>query len=223
MLNSGLGVVFLLGISVFMVIRADRLDDMIGILSMTIPNIDRFLPILATAVLGLIISIDAITAPSISLEGRNLWVLRSLPVNAWDVLLSKLGLHLMINCIPQIIAVITLGIVLCAPFTTILLMLAYSLLLTVLTAQIGLIADLKKPNFVWTNETVPIKQSISVLIVMLSGWVISLVLGGGCFAVRNIISPELYTLILSAVLAGISVSLHMWLKNKGCLVFDSLS
>ena len=47
---------------------------------------------------------DVISAPSISLEGKTLWLLKSLPVEARAILMSKVELHLVIALPPTLIA-----------------------------------------------------------------------------------------------------------------------
>lgn len=44
--------------------------------------------------IALMTSMNDITAPAISLEGKNIWLSQSLPVKPWQVLRSKLELHM---------------------------------------------------------------------------------------------------------------------------------
>lgn len=43
-------------------------------------------------------------APSISLEGKNLWLLQSLPVKPWQALRAKLSVQLLLTSIPALFA-----------------------------------------------------------------------------------------------------------------------
>ena len=41
-------------------------------------------------------AMNDMAAPSVSLEGKNIWVVQSLPVPAWYVLRAKLTMHLLL-------------------------------------------------------------------------------------------------------------------------------
>ena len=77
----------------------------------------------------LMASTNYITAPSISLEGRTLWILRSLPVSAWDVLVSKLMLHLLVTEIGAVFFGAVVSVVLGFPIPELLLVCAVALAL----------------------------------------------------------------------------------------------
>ena len=47
-------------------------------------------------------SMNDITAPAISLEGKNIWLSQSLPVKPWQVLRSKLELHMWLTGVPAV-------------------------------------------------------------------------------------------------------------------------
>lgn len=55
--------------------------------------------------LCLISSMNDITAPSVSLEGKNIWIVQSLPVTAWQVLRAKLNLHIVLTIPPLAILI----------------------------------------------------------------------------------------------------------------------
>ena len=48
----------------------------------------------------MIASINDISAPSVSLEGKTLWLVQALPVSPWQVLKAKLKLHLILTLPP---------------------------------------------------------------------------------------------------------------------------
>ena len=53
-----------------------------------------------TAALCMLASMNDMAAPSVSLEGKSLWLLQSLPVTPWQVLRAKLRLQLLLTAIP---------------------------------------------------------------------------------------------------------------------------
>ena len=50
-----------------------------------------------------------VTAPSVSLEGRSLWIVQSLPVEPWQVLRAKLRLHLLCVGAPALVSAVLLA------------------------------------------------------------------------------------------------------------------
>ena len=83
--------------------------------------------------------------------------------------------------------------------------------------------DLKMPNLNWTNETTPIKRSISILLIMLCGFfgaVITAVAGfllvpAGLNAVLYLFLLAVFNLLLSALWLA-------WLCKKGCRILGTL-
>ena len=118
-----------------------------------------------------------ITAPSVSLEGKSIWLLQSLPVSPWRVLKAKIKLHLILTLIPMyILTVCVLSV--CAPsFEYVILIPLTVTAFAVVMALSGLCLNLKSPNLGWKNETVPIKQSLSVTVALFGGWAVVIAFG----------------------------------------------
>ena len=49
---------------------------------------------------------NLMAAPSVSLEGRTIWLVQSLPVRPWQVLRAKLQLQLVLTAVPALIAAV---------------------------------------------------------------------------------------------------------------------
>ena len=96
-----------------------------------------------------------------------------------------------------------------------------SCLFVILMAELGLIANLKMPNFTWKNETVPIKQSAGVMIALFGGWVLVILLCVLYFLVRSIFTPLLYLGIVTALVFAVNFLMYRWLCTKGSELFDS--
>lgn len=67
--------------------------------------------LLVTIMLCGLTSMDIMTAPSISLEGKSLWIAQSLPVTPWQVLRAKLDMQLILNGIPVMLCMICTAVV----------------------------------------------------------------------------------------------------------------
>ena len=108
------------------------------------------------------------TMSSISLEGKSLWVLKSLPVTAKTIYLAKIAVNLTIIS-PAILDSLFLGIFLKLGFLQTLFMILISISCAIFISCFGLLINLLLPNFTWTSETIVIKQSAATMIAIFAG------------------------------------------------------
>lgn len=107
------------------------------------------------------------TMASISLEGKNFWIIKSMPIAPKTIFLSKIAVNLTIIS-PAIIDVIIIGIV----FKMNAMLIMVNLLLTaacaIFISLYGLLINLLLPNFSWTSETMVLKNSAATLVTVFS-------------------------------------------------------
>ena len=211
MMNCSLGSIMMLIGTVVLVVK---LDDFRPILAQ-IPSLDAALPLLTAGAIALIGSMNVVTAPSISLEGKTLWLTQSLPVSGWQVLKSKLTLHMLITAVPAFVCMLVLAVVLKVDPVSTLLLLVFSVIYVLLCAALGLMINLKLPNLNWTNETVAVKQSASVIVAMLANWGIAFLLIIGYIFLGAKLSQGLFLLLCTLLSAAASALALLWLKKRG--------
>lgn len=222
MLNCTLGSLFLIAIAVIGFIKADAIHELLLLAPEELPGIVPFIPLGVIACIGLIVAINTISTPSISLEGKSIWILQSLPVKGFQVLSAKLNLHLLMNAVPSLITALCLSIVLKLDFTLTVYDMLYLWMFIWLTGAIGLIIGLKRPNFTWTNEAMPIKQNINVMFSWVIAWVLLIVTCGGYYLVRNMIEVDSYLLIWIVGMAIVMRFILKWMSTKGEKAFADL-
>lgn len=188
MINSGLGVVVIIIGAIAIAIKGSDLASLKDALVMFSKFYGELIYILVVAALIMVISMNNVSLPSLPLEGKTLWILKSLPVETKDILEAKVNLHVKINSIPPVIFSVVFGIVLGASVDIIILMSLASYMYVWVTAYAGVLLSLRNPNFDWPNETVPVKQDLKVLIIMLSGWGIGGAIAGGYFLVYKVMN-----------------------------------
>lgn len=224
MMNCGLSLAVLLFAAVMLFVKSADINAALNEIKTVFPQADRLLSPLVAAATVLVCSVSVISSPSISLEGNNLWILRTSPVPPEKVLYSKLKLHLVLTEIPACLFVISAIFVLKISLINSILLIATVFMVVIILGYLGLIFNLKHPKLEWTNETVPVKQSISVLFCMLSGFATAVVYTGLMMVsvfVLNI-SATLYMSLFAVVFALICVWLDRRLKTKGAQLFESL-
>lgn len=217
MLNCGLGLIFMVIGAVVILVKQGTIKEILT----QMEGYQDFVYLLVAAGICMITSMNDMTAPSISLEGKNLWLIKSLPVTSKQILNAKLKMHLILTLIPTVLLVgcVEWVITPTVPFAVLILMV--SCLFVILMAELGLIANLKMPNFTWKNETVPIKQSAGVMIALFGGWVLVILLCVLYFLVRSIFTPLLYLGIVTALVFVVNFLMYRWLCTKGSELFDS--
>ncbi len=217
MMNCGLGIVFMLAFGVYVLIKPDT----VAVFGLLIGD-KSLLAMIACGIICMMVTMNDITAPSVSLEGKNIWLVQVFPVSAWQVLKAKLSLHLILTAIPA--AVLTACILAALKLSIVywLLMVAVVLLFVLFMAIVGLVLNLKMPNLNWTNENAPIKQSAPVTLTLFGGWAAVLFLGGLYYLLRNVLTPMVYLALAAALLAVVIALLLRWLKNSGSKIFDNL-
>ena len=104
------------------------------------------LPMLVCGMVCTIAAMNFITAPSVSLEGKSLWIAQSLPIDPWQALRAKLGLHLLITELPLMLCAVCVAAVAGLDVLHAALVVGVPMVYVVLSAAFGLFMGLKRPN-----------------------------------------------------------------------------
>ena len=221
MLNSSVGSIFMIIAAVFLIIEGKSITEIFS----AIPEVKEFAPLIVSAVICGTASMNVITAPSVSLEGNNIWLLRSLPVPAWNILMSKVLLHMVISGVPTFIFAIVCVFVLPMDAAALTLVPMIAIISNLMFALLGLAINLKHPSFDWTNEAVPVKQGMSVLLTMLSGMgimfffvIVYVIL---FFAAKIAVMASMYLLCAMLVCFAATALLYAWICKRGTKIFES--
>lgn len=162
-MNTMIGsIMLIISIIIYIFIGKDKLDIMLGISGLS-EIIEKYTPI----VLGSFTLLSCTTHPSISLEGRNAWIMKTIPVNPIKIFMSKIMVNLTISVPFFVIASILLKIYLKLNIKTFILMLIIPLLYSLFVSMFGVIVNMFFVNFDWKNEITVIKQSLPAFISIL--------------------------------------------------------
>lgn len=222
LMNCGLGCLLILAIAVGVVIKRNDIPELIMVLDAINPNAINYIPIGIIAIICLIQSIGSISTPSISLEGKSLWILKSLPIDTYEILNAKKLLHFLFNVIPALISASVICIVFKLEYSVSIYVCVAILLYTELSACIGVILSLINPNFNWTSETQPVKQAMNILYAMIINTILVICIVGICFLTRNIISISIYLECLIIVLMLGIFLLRNVIRTWGVKTFEKL-
>ncbi len=162
---------------------------------------------------------DDITAPSISLEGKTMWFLKSAPVDVSDIFLAKVAASLIVTAPLLLLSSIIVGAQLrVSPLAAVFLILA-PLAAQVFISLFGLALNLKLPRFDWISEIAVIKQSASVMISVFGGMgavavpvLVYVFFAGG-------VPAEIYMALSTLYFSLLALAAFIYLKKKGRALF----
>lgn len=211
MLNSGLGIL-LLPISGILLLWKG--GTVVPLLNEVFASQSGCAEVLLCTGVCAIASMNDMATPSVSLEGKSLWLAQSLPVKPWQVLRAKLKVQLALTAIPALVPLVCMAFVL--PLTPALpLIFVTALSYIAFSACLGLTLGVMRANLTWTNELAPVKQSLAVAIAMFGGWAYALLLAGLYLLLGWRIGAAVYLALVSAATIAAALALLKWLKTKG--------
>lgn len=175
--NAGVGVIMTLIFSVGMaVLGPNSMGESLGIPGFT-AVLHRILPFL----LPTLLSMTCTSCTSLSLEGKNLWILQSCPIPLKTVFDSKILTNLTLTLTASLFSSLILTIRLQPELVTALLMFAIPVTGSFFSAVFGMYINIKFPRYDWESEIIVIKQSLSTMCGMLGGTVIMMIAMGITF------------------------------------------
>lgn len=213
-LNCGFGALILIALGVFVLMGKDLFASLGDV------------PYGSIGVcMGICLAICGVctVVPSVSLEGKTLWIIRSLPVDTWAVLRAKLTVQFVLAFVPTVFALICAAIA--SVFTSVGGIFAAIEVFSFLWLYdlFGLFLGLKLPDLSWTNEITAIKRSACVGLCLLGGGVYSVIgFASVLFLGMAGIATELCMGVLAFITLVAAVFLRRYLKKKGCGLFEEL-
>ena len=165
----------------------------------------------------------SITNSVISLEGKSINILKSLPIKVKTILMSKIYACLIITTPVLLIGDIILLVRFKIKLLESLLLLILSILIPLVSHFIGIIVNLKYPKLDWENTTEVVKQSASSFISVMIGVLLLII---SVIVITNFIgkmSALLLLVITTVIYIIIDVILYLYMINKGTREFKTLS
>lgn len=146
-------------------------NNMLGNLS-NVVNVKELLSTNIFLVISIICALSSTTHASISLEGKSLWIMKSIPVKTDTIFLSKILVNLTILVPTVIIASTFFSIYFNLSVLDKILLYLLPLAYSIFAAMMGLILNLMFPKFDYDNEIRVIKQSLPVFLSIMIGFAV---------------------------------------------------
>ena len=227
MLNGAMGSLMMILAAVALIVFSKDIANLMSMLQlgekMGEIAILKYVPLAVGALLCFLASSNILTAPSISLEAKTLWLTKSLPVDTNKIFEAKKQLHIIMTAVPTAVLLIVTALVLKMSIVDAIYCAVLAIVFIYFCASAGLAIGLKLPNMNWTNETVAVKQGGAVFLAMFGGWVVILALGALYgFVLRKTMEPMVYLRILIAFFLIATLAVNAWLKGPGVRRFKEL-
>ena len=210
MLNAALGVPLSILIGVIALFGGmDMLLSLLDISAGSSSNPALF-PVIGCMFLCMTCTFTYISAPSISVENKSLWIMLSMPITAKQALRSKLFFHLVLALpamlIGSVLFTISVGV---TDVMFSLTSMVIPLLLTVFVAELGLITNLYIHRFDYESEATAVKSGgasvITLLVAMVFAFMPLILL-----LVADVLNITLAQALLYECIALLVFDLAMW-------------
>ena len=171
-------------------------------------------------------SVTYTTPSSVSIEGKRIWLSKSLPIATKDLLNAKLLVSLLIYQPLSIVCCIILAITSRCGFLPFILLVLGTSLFQLLTSLVGLIFGLIYARLDWTNEAQVIKNGLAVILSMVINMLLAFIM---CVApiVALIIGKTSVTYTILAVeivvIAGLCAGAYAIITHYGVRKYESLN
>ena len=219
MLNCGLGVLLLPVCGVLLLIKGREVFTALDSVFAARPDSAA---VLLCAGLCLVSCMNDMASPSVSLEGKSLWIPQSLPVAPKTVLRAKASVQLILTAIPMLFAAVCAATAVDASPAVRLAVIVMPAVYSAFSAFLGTVVGVRMPLLTWTNELAPIKQSGAVTIALFGGWIIVVIFAALYLAAGWMIGAAPYLLIWTVLFAAAALLLLRWLDTKGAADFAAL-
>lgn len=220
MLNCGLGT-FLMPLYAIAVLWKG--SELFSVMDAMFAETAGSVPLLLCVVLCGLASMNFMIAPSVSLEGKSLWLLQSLPVEPWRIFRAKIRMQLLLTGLPLLLCIMCTAAVYPMHSTQLLMLLLFTGSYALLMALAGLFFGVKMPTLTWTNEIMPIKHGAPVMITLFGGFGYMVLLFAGFMLLPGwMLGFCGYMSCFVGVNLFLSVWVCLWLREKGVVRFSEL-
>lgn len=171
--------------------------------------------------LAIMVSLSCTTFPSISIEGKNMELIKSMPISIFEFIKAKLLFHLSLSIPITLVLNTALAFGLHLQWAAILSGYLLPLVFSAFIGVAGCIANLLFPSFDWENATYIVKRSIPAILNAL----MSMALSCGEFYILIKHFPKhlfIGNAVIILIVVGLTAAAILWLKEKGEILYRKL-
>lgn len=169
--NAALGVLFVIAGCILLVVKFDSIETLIPQMNLTatIQETKSFISLIYFGLICFSGCLASITSSMISLEGRAINILKTMPVKPYTIIKSKILTALLIKIPVVFIGNIIVFIRFKFDIVSMILIIIASVIIPLVIETIGIMVNLKYPRMDAQSDTEVVKQSMSSFISALTG------------------------------------------------------
>ena len=137
------------------------------------------------------------TCVSVSMEGKNWWIINSLPLSVKNILNAKILMNLILATPFYLVSEILLTLALRPAFLELVWLILIPAAAVLFSSVFGLAVNLHFPVFIWESETSVVKQSASSLLGGL-GSILPVILSAAAVAALPAVNPHVVKAVCCA-------------------------
>lgn len=226
-INSGFSLVLFIALAVILTFKFDSIIPLLEKSDMNITiTKDTIINNLSIVILVLLIFtsfLTSITSSVISLEGKNINIVKSLPVKVKTILMSKIYACLSITTPVLLIGDLIMFIRFKTNILEALFLVILSILMPLTTHFIGILINLKYPKLDYESSAEVVKQSTSSFLSVMLGLILLMFLISFVVALATKLNALIILLGLTILFIIINLILYSVLITKGVKRFKELS
>lgn len=201
MMNMGMGLVMALLLAVVSLFAG--IDTVLG--GMDIAGIEQIKPLISNIIpfaIAMLVNMCNTSAVSLSLEGRNLWVVNSLPIERRTLLKGKMLFNIVLVLPVSVICSLIFILEFRVNVIKALMYLLFAAVSVLFSTVWGMFINIHFPNYHWENEVEVIKQGMASMIAIFSAMMGYLAMAAAAFFLSSVIAGEAVLLIASFILGA---------------------
>lgn len=210
-MNTGIGIIFMLIIGVGSLFFQSSLETMFA----QYAGLGIGFEVIVLIALAFCIAMVYTPAISTSLEGKNFWILKSLPISPNTIMKSKVLFNVVLVLPVALISAIMAGIGFHLSIVTIMAMLIFIVVLSFLTSTFDMILNLYFPKMEFVNDQEVVKQSLAALIALFGNMFFMILDGVLVYLLMNTFDMAMNLLIASVFNCLIFAGFVFLLKKVG--------
>lgn len=214
--NTSFGIILMLVITITLCVNLDGAINAVlegENIGLTMEQIESYIPKIYFQIVIYTACMTSITSSSISLEGKSLYILKTIPIEIRKIFKAKIITSNIITMPIMFVSEIIFFIIFRPKIKDIIFILLATIIMPTLTAVIGLLVNLKHPKLNASSDTEVVKQSASSGISVLIGMVLGMVSIVTAVIFYN--SIDLCYIIELTILTVITIVLWTILKKYG--------
>lgn len=214
--NMGFGIIMAIVLCIAAAVAGGEMIEEL----FAIKEIAQMIGTLVPFILSLILTMACTSCCSVSLEGKSLYIAKSIPVSTKKIFKSKLLLNLSLTVPTSLICSAILRAVMPLDIPLTVLLFVVPLAFCLFSAHLGLAANLWFPKMNWKAETEVVKQSASSFVGLLGCFPIVMI--GIILIATGMVDPMIVSAATAALLIIGTVALRCYIMGKGIEKFAKL-